>query len=123
MQVTVYVPQTVEIPSEDLLALFQRAHVATNGSAGDTPATRGHLVRQAVRDGLLRQFDPLLSEDGSVDLFCDPGGEIPLEIDNRNLTLKELYQAMQAKLPGWGTKSDEKIEQFSDRTVPRRKAA
>ncbi len=123
MQVTVYVPQTVEIPSEYLLALVQRAHTSANGSTNDTSATRGHLVRQAVRDGLLRQFDPLLSEDGSVDLFCDPGGEVPLEIDNRNLTLQELYQAMQAKLPGWESKSVERIEQFNDKTVPRRKAA
>jgi len=123
MQVTVYVPQTVEIPSEYLLALVQRAQSSANGSANDASATRGHLVRQAVRDGLLRQFDPLLSEDGSVDLFCDPGGEIPLEIDDRNLTLQELYQAMQAKLPGWEGKSVERIEQFNDKTVPRRKAA
>jgi hypothetical protein len=53
--------------------------------------------RQAVQDGLLREFDHLIGEDGTVDLVCDPGMEIPLELDNKTLTLVELLEALQYK--------------------------
>ena len=52
-------------------------------------------MRQAVQDGLLREFDPLISEDGTVDLVCDPGMEIPLELENKTLSLAELLEALQ----------------------------
>ena len=47
--------------------------------------------------GCLREFDPLLGEDGTVDLVCDPGLEVPLEFENRTLTLAELLDALQQK--------------------------
>ena len=57
----------------------------------------GHLVRQAIQDGLLRELDELIGHDGTVDLVCDPGMEIPLELENRTLTLTELIEALQYK--------------------------
>lgn len=97
MQVKVYVPKIVEIPSEYLPALAKRAADSLGPRASEVPATRGHLVRQAVQDGLLREFDHLIGEDGTVDLVCDPGMEIPLELDNKTLTLTELLEALQYK--------------------------
>lgn len=97
MQVKVYVPTVVEIPSEYLPALAKRAADSLGERSDEVSATRGHLVRQAVQDGLLRDFDYLLSEDGTVDLVCDPGMEIPLELDNKTLTLAELLEALQYK--------------------------
>jgi len=44
---------------------------------------------------LLREFDSLISEDGTVDLVCDPGMEIPLELENKTLSLAELLEALQ----------------------------
>ena len=101
MQVKVYTPRVIEIPSEYLPALAKRAADSLGDRAGDVSATRGHLVRQAVQDGLLRQFDDLVGDDGTVDLVCDPGMEIPLELENRTLTLNELLDALQVKR-GWG---------------------
>jgi len=122
MQVKVYVPQTVEIPSEYLPALVQRACSLLGDSAADVPGTRGHLVRQAVRDGLLRDFDPFLKEDGTVDLVCDPGGEIPLEIENRVLSLNQLFDALQSQKPAFENKSAS-LDKFDETTVNRREAA
>lgn len=97
MQVKVYLPKLIEIPSEYLLALAKRARDSFGDRADEVSATRGHLVRQAVRDGLLREMDDLIGEDQAVDLVCDPGMEIPLEVENKTLTLTELVQAFQAK--------------------------
>ena len=97
MQVKVYLPKLVEIPSEYLPALAKRAADSMGSRAGEIPATRGHLVRQAVQDGLLREFDELIGEDGAVDLVCDPGTEVPLELDNKTLTLGELLEVLQYK--------------------------
>ncbi|GAB6165146.1 hypothetical protein JCM19992_11460 [Thermostilla marina] len=97
MQVKVYVPKVVEIPSEYLPALAKRAADSLGERAEEVSATRGHLVRQAVQDGLLRDLDYLIGEDGTVDLVCDPGMEIPLELDNKTLTLAELLEALQYK--------------------------
>ena len=97
MQVKIYVPQTIEIPNEYLGGLAQRAYAALGDAAKRVAATRGHLVRQAVRDGLLRELDELICEDGKVDVFCDPGTEIPLEIDNRTFNLSELLEALQGQ--------------------------
>ena len=97
MQVKVYVPKMIEIPSEYLPALAKRAADSLGDRADDVSATRGHLVRQAVQDGLLRQFDELVGDDGTVDLVCDPGMEIPLELENKTLTLNELLEALQYK--------------------------
>jgi hypothetical protein len=97
MQVKVYVPKIIEIPSEFLPALAKRAADSLGEKAGDVSATRGHLVRQAVQDGLLRDLDELIGQDGTVDLVCDPGMEIPLELENRTLTLSELLEALQFK--------------------------
>ena len=97
MQVKVYVPKVIEIPSEYLPALAKRAADSLGDRATEMSATRGHLVRQAVQDGLLRELDELIGEDGTVDLVCDPGLEIPLELENRTLTLAELIEALQYK--------------------------
>jgi hypothetical protein len=95
MQIKVYVPKLIEIPSEYLPALAKRASSSLGDRAHDVSATRGHLVRQAVQDGLLREFDSLVGEDGTVDLVCDPGLEIPLEFDHRSLSLAELLDTLQ----------------------------
>jgi hypothetical protein len=97
MQVKVYVPKMVEIPSEYLPPLAKRAAESLGPRASEIPATRGHLVRQAVQDGLLREFDELVSEDGTVDMVCDPGMEVPLELEEKTLTLVELLEALQYK--------------------------
>ena len=97
MEVKVYVPRTVDIPDAYIPALAKRAADCMGARAGEVSATRGHLVRQAVQDGLVRELDGLLGEDGSVDLVCDPGAEIPLELDNRSLSLLELLEALQYK--------------------------
>ncbi len=99
MQVKVYIPKIIEIPSEYVPALAKRAADSLGNRAGEVSATRGHLVRQAVQDGLLREFDPLIGEDGTVDLVCDPGTEIPLELENKTLSLAELMEALQYKRP------------------------
>lgn len=95
MQFKVYVPKIIDIPSEYLPALAKRAADSLGERAEEVSATRGHLVRQAVLDGLLREFDSLIGEDGTVDLVCDPGMEIPLELENRTLSLAELFDALQ----------------------------
>jgi hypothetical protein len=97
MQVKVYIPRPIEIPSEYLPALAKRAADSLGDQAGEVSATRGHLVRQAVQDGLIRELDGLIGEDGTVDLVCDPGSEIPLEVENKSLTLAELLEALQYK--------------------------
>lgn len=106
MQVKIYCPRIVEIPSEYLPALAKRAADRLGNRAAEVAATRGHLVRQAVQDGLLRQLDDLVTEDGTVDLVCDPGMEIPLELENKTLTLAELLEALQYKRT-WCEKSSE----------------
>ncbi len=95
MQIKVYVPKVIEVPSEYLPALARRAADSLGERAQEVSATRGHLVRQAVQDGLLREFDSLIGDDGTVDLVCDPGMEIPLEVENRTLSLAELLDALQ----------------------------
>ena len=97
MQVKVYVPKVIDVPNEYLPALAKRAADAVGDRAGEVSATRGHLVRQAVQDGLLREFDELIGEDGTVDLVCDPGMETPLELENKTVSLSELLEALQYK--------------------------
>jgi hypothetical protein len=97
MEIKMYVPKVAEIPSEYLAPLAQRARDSLGDAASTTPATRGHLVRQAIRDGLLRGMDDLIREDGSVDVVCDPHHEMPLEVENRPLSLTELLSAMANK--------------------------
>ena len=97
MQIKVYVPKVIEIPSEYLPALAKRAADSLGERSHEVSATRGHLVRQAVQDGLLREFDLLIGDEGTVDLVCDPGSEIPLELENRTLSLSELLDALQYK--------------------------
>ena len=97
MQVKVYIPKVIEIPSEYLPALAKRAADSLGDRATEISATRGHLVRQAIQDGLLRDMDSLIGDDGTVDLVCDPGSEIPLELENKTLTLAELLEALQYK--------------------------
>ena len=101
MQVKVYTPHVVEIASEYIPALAKRAADSLGDRADSISATRGHLVRQAVKDGLIREFDHLIAEDGTVDMVCDPGAEIPLELDGRTLTLRELLEALQCR-QNWG---------------------
>ncbi|MCL2006252.1 MAG: hypothetical protein FWG73_08845 [Planctomycetaceae bacterium] len=97
MHVKIYTPHVVEIPSEYVPALAKRAANSLGERAEYIPATRGHLLRQAVKDGLLREFDHLISEDGTVDIVCDPGEEIPLELDGQTLTVSELLESLQSK--------------------------
>jgi hypothetical protein len=97
MQIKVYVPKVIEVPSEYLPALAKRAADSLGERAHEVSATRGHLVRQAVQDGLLREFDPLIGEDGTVDIVCDPGTEIPLEFEHRTLSLAELLSSLQCQ--------------------------
>lgn len=94
MRVKVYVPQTVEVPSEYLAALAQRACNSAGEAASQEIATRGHLVRQAVKDGLIRELEHLCEEDGTIDLLCDPGAELPLEIEGHTPTLAELVDSL-----------------------------
>ena len=101
MQVKVYIPHVVEIASEYIPALAKRAVDSLGDRSNEIPATRGHLVRQAVRDGLIRDFDHLITDDGTVDMVCDPGVEIPLELDGQTLTLLELLEALQYR-QNWG---------------------
>jgi hypothetical protein len=89
----------VEIPSEYLPALAKRAAQSLGDRASEVTATRGHLVRQAVQDGLLRELDGLRCEDGTVDLVCDPATEVPLELDNKTLSLNELLEVLHRKRP------------------------
>ncbi|MBX7168574.1 MAG: hypothetical protein K1X74_19710 [Pirellulales bacterium] len=96
MQVKIYVPKIVEIPTEYLPVLAHRASQSFGSDARDELATRGHLVRQAVRDGLVRDLDQFVLADGTIDLVCDPTAEAPLEIDGRTVTLTELLEAF-----GW----------------------
>ncbi len=99
MQVKVYCPRTIEIPSEYLPALAKRAADALGERAAEVPATRGYLVRQAIKDGLVRELDPLAAEDGTIDMVCDPAMEIPLELDGKTLTMAELLDALQYSRP------------------------
>ena len=104
MQVKVYTPHMVEIVGEYIPALAKRAADSLGDRAAGIPATRGHLVRQAVKDGLVREFDHLINEDGTVDMVCDPGAEIPLELEGQTLTLVELLDALQYR-QNWGEMS------------------
>ena len=97
MQYNVSEPKVIAVPREYLPALATRAADSLGDRAGEVSATRGHLVRQAVQDGLLREFDQLMGDDGTVDLVCDPGMEIPLELENKTLSLTELLEALQYK--------------------------
>jgi hypothetical protein len=106
MQIKMYVPTTAEIPSEYLAPLAQRARDSLGEAANTTHATRGHLIRQAVRDGLLRGMDKLIGEDGSVDIICDPHHEIPLEVENTPLTMEDLLHAMSNKRGLHATSAD-----------------
>lgn len=126
MQIKMYVPTTAEIPREYLVPLAQRARDSLGDAASTAPATRGHLIRQAIRDGLLRGLDNLIGEDGSVDVVCDPHHEMPLEIDNRSLTLGELLSAMVNKR-SFSTAAPVDFQQteldLSNGTIPIRKVA
>jgi hypothetical protein len=126
MQLKIYVPRTIEIPTEYLPALAKRALDALGDGGSDAHATRGHLVRQAVIDGLLRDLDELRINDATVDLFCDPQGESPLEIDNRTLTMPELIEALQpAKAPAAAKRNDmsHPLRGKDERVIPARRAA
>jgi len=127
VQIQVYVPHTIEIPNEYLPALAQRAHASLAGMSGDVPATRGHIVRQAIRDGLLRELFHLLKDDGSIDVFCDPGSEIPLQFEKRTLKLSELVEALQNKrtLTTDASTDSEWVDQARAKVLamPRRNAA
>lgn len=122
MQVKIYVPQTIEIPNEYLGGLAQRAYASLGDAAKRVAATRGHLVRQAVRDGLLRELDALICDDGKVDVFCDPGAEIPLEIDNRTFNLSELLEALQGQRNNLNEARTD-FDQSSQELVANRRAA
>ena len=123
MQLKIYVPRTIEIPTEYLPALAKRALDALGDS--DAQATRGHLVRQAVLDGLLRELDELRAGD-HVDLFCDPQGESPLEIDNRTLTMTELIEALQPAKGAVAGKRNDAVHPMrgkEERVISARRAA
>ena len=127
MEIKMYVPKKAEIPSEYLAPLAQRARDSLGNDANSTAATRGHLVRQAIRDGLLRGMDDLIGEDGSVDVVCDPHHEIPLEVENRPMTLNELLSAMNTKRTQGSSSSSVGLHQPANsgpiNVTPIRKAA
>lgn len=125
MQLKIYVPRSIEIPTEYLPALAKRALDALGAAGAETQATRGHLVRQAVVDGLLRELDELRLTDGSIDVFCDPEGEAPLEIDNRSLTLPELIEALQTSKVAGGKRNEvaERMRGKDERILPMRRSA
>jgi len=126
MEIKMYVPKVAEIPSEYLAPLAQRARDSLGDAASTTPATRGHLVRQAIKDGLLRGMDNLIRDDGSVDIVCDPHHEMPLEVENRPLTLTELLSAMANKrsLSASAPVDFQQTESEGDaKVIPMRKAA
>lgn len=126
MQLKIYVPRTIEIPTEYLPALAKRALDSLGDGGVDAQATRGLLVRQAVIDGLLRELDGLRLDDSTVDLFCDPQGEAPLEIDNRSLTLPELIDSLSAPKSATAGKRNEVVERLrgkEERIIPIRRAA
>ena len=126
MQLKIYVPRTIEIPTEYLPALAKRALDSLGDGGVDAQATRGLLVRQAVIDGLLRDLDGLRLDDSTVDLFCDPQGEAPLEMDNRSLTLPELIDSLSAPKSAASAKRNEVVERLrgkEERIIPIRRAA
>ena len=125
MQLKIYVPRTIEIPTEYLPALAKRALDALGDGGVDAQATRGHLVRQAVLDGLLRELDSLRLDDSTVDLYCDPQGEAPLEIDNRSLTMSELIDSLSApktNTPGKRNDAVDRLRGKEERIIPIRRA-
>jgi hypothetical protein len=128
MQLKIYVPRMIEIPTDYLPALAKRALDTLGESGGNTQATRGHLVRQAVMDGLLRELDGLRVDDSSVDLFCDPQGEAPVEIDNRSLTMPELIEALKpTKAPVSSKRAGDQFDRIRGKEehqiIPARRAA
>jgi hypothetical protein len=127
MQLKIYVPRTIEIPTDYLPALAKRALDSLGDAGGDAQATRGHLVRQAVLDGLLRELDDLRIGETGVDLYCDPQSEAPLEIDNRSLTMPELIDALQpAKAPVNSKRTSDAADRLrgrDERVIPTRRAA
>ncbi len=126
MQLKIYVPRTIEIPTEYLPALAKRALDAMGEAGVDAQASRGALVRQAVMDGLLRELDVLRLDETTVDLYCDPQGEAPLEIDNRSLTMNELIDSLSAPKTAAGPKRNEAVERLrggkDERIIPIRRA-
>ena len=100
MQVKVYVPKLIGISQRVSPRLGQagRRKLGRPGRRG-LGHPRPPRLSQAVQDGLLRDFDHLIGEDGTVDLICDPGMEIPLELENKALSLTELLEALQFKRP------------------------
>ena len=97
MKVKVYVPKVVDLPSEYLPTLGKHIADSLGVNTSEVAATRGHFIRQAVKDGLLPELEDLIGQDGRVDLVCDPGMEIPLEFENRTFTLSELIEALKDK--------------------------
>jgi hypothetical protein len=125
MQLKIYVPRTIEIPTEYLPALAKRALDAMGEGGVDAQATRGALVRQAVMDGLLRELDVLRLDETTVDLYCDPQGEAPLEIDNRSLTMTELIDSLSAPKTSTGARRADVADRLrgkEERIIPIRRA-
>ena len=120
-----YVPTTAEIPCEYLAPLAQRARDSLGEAANTTHATRGHIIRQAVRDGLLRGMDKLIADDGSVDIICDPAHEIPLEVESVPLTMDDLLHAMSTKRSPHTNKAEFHKDVLSNppKIIPIRRAA
>ena len=126
MQLKIYVPRTIEIPTEYLPALAKRALDSLGDGGVDAQAMCGLLVRQAVIDGLLRDLDGLRLDDSTVDLFCDPQGEAPLEMDNRSLTLPELIESLNAPKTATAGKRNDVVDRLrgkEERIIPIRRAA
>lgn len=125
MQLKIYVPRTIEIPTEYLPALAKRALDAMGEGGVDAQATRGALVRQAVMDGLLRELDVLRLDETTVDLYCDPQGESPLEIDNRSLTMTELIDSLSTPKSATSPKRPDVADRLrgkEERIIPIRRA-
>ena len=97
MEIKMYVPKIAEIPSEYLAPLAQRA--ATAWATPRAPRRQRAVTwcARPSKTACLRGMDNLIREDGSVDIVCDPHHEMPLEVENRPLSLTELLSAMANK--------------------------
>lgn len=94
MELKVYIPIHVDLADDYLRPLIRRVVESLGPDAEKTPATRGQIVRQAVLDGLFRDLDHLVTDDGSVDLLCDPMGEFPLESNRQPMTVRDLAEQL-----------------------------
>lgn len=113
MELKIYLPQTVHLPDEDVPALVRRVAETLGPEAERFPASRGQLVRQAVLDGQIDDLKNYICSDGSVDLICDPSGEIPLVFEQPRQ--QSASKASDADILAKGRKETEEERKDSER--------